>query len=85
MVAATPGDQCAALYDQESGMSAKQGIASLDYQGIYDPGRRVEMQVGSPAGQADPLVLVGSSMGGLFRMAPHFILLGTRSRNQNRA
>lgn len=63
-------------------------VESLDYQGIYDPERRVEMLLASDAKQADRLVLVGSSMGGyvaaaasaelqprgLFLMAPAFYI-----------
>ena len=37
---------------------------SIDYQGIADPTERVEMCVRGCAGIDDPLVLVGSSMGG---------------------
>ena len=37
---------------------------SVDYQGIADPTERVEKLVASLAGVEEPLVLVGSSMGG---------------------
>ena len=37
---------------------------SVDFQGIADPGARVEKLQAECAGVAEPLVLVGSSMGG---------------------
>ncbi len=37
---------------------------SIDYQGIADPGERVEKLIRQCRGIDDPLVLVGSSMGG---------------------
>ncbi len=37
---------------------------SIDYQGIADPGERVEKLVAECAGVEDRLILVGSSMGG---------------------
>ncbi|GMR17020.1 MAG: alpha/beta hydrolase [Gammaproteobacteria bacterium] len=37
---------------------------SIDYQGIADPGARADKLVDQAAGYAEPLLLVGSSMGG---------------------
>lgn len=39
-------------------------VGSIDYQGIADPGERVEKLIRECAGIDDSLVLVGSSMGG---------------------
>ncbi len=39
-------------------------VESVDYQGIADPGERVEKLVTFCASMSDPLLLVGSSMGG---------------------
>ncbi len=39
-------------------------VDSIDYQGIADPGKRVEKLVHECADIDDPLILVGSSMGG---------------------
>ena len=63
---------------------------SVDYQGIADPTERVEKLVASCAGVDEPLVLVGSSMGGhvataaaakvnalgLFVLAPAYYMQG---------
>lgn len=63
---------------------------SIDYQGIADPGERVEKLVGECADIEDDLILVGSSMGGhvatagaaavgatgLFVLAPAYFLPG---------
>ena len=63
---------------------------SVDYQGIADPTERVEKLVASLAGVEEPLVLVGSSMGGhvataaaakvnavgLFVLAPAYYMQG---------
>jgi pimeloyl-ACP methyl ester carboxylesterase len=63
---------------------------SIDYSGIRDANRRVEMLLASDAGRHRPLVLVGSSMGsyvaavasaslrpkGLFLLAPAFYVPG---------
>lgn len=65
-------------------------VESVDYRGIDDPDQRVEKLLASGAEDYDPLVLVGSSMGGyvaavasealkpagLFLMAPAFYLAG---------
>lgn len=39
-------------------------VASVDYRGITDPAERVDKLIGECAGMREPLVLVGSSMGG---------------------
>jgi len=39
-------------------------VESVDYQGIADPAERVEKLVAACRGVTEPLVLVGSSMGG---------------------
>jgi pimeloyl-ACP methyl ester carboxylesterase len=63
---------------------------SIDYQGISDPTRRVEKLIEACSGIDDPLVLVGSSMGGhvataaaptvgaagLFVLAPAYFMPG---------
>ena len=63
---------------------------SIDYQGIADPGDRVRKLVESCRGMAEPLILVGSSMGGhvataaagalaargLFVLAPAYFMPG---------
>ena len=63
---------------------------SIDYQGIADPGERVRKLVESCRGMAEPLILVGSSMGGhvataaagalaargLFVLAPAYFMPG---------
>jgi pimeloyl-ACP methyl ester carboxylesterase len=63
---------------------------SVDYRGVEDPARRVEMLEAAGAAAARPLVLVGSSLGGhvaaaaaptlgpagLFLMAPAFYMPG---------
>jgi len=65
-------------------------IDSIDYQGIADPGERVEKLVRACADISDPLILVGSSMGGhvatsaastlgaagLFVLAPAYFMEG---------
>jgi len=65
-------------------------VDSLDYQGVQSPLDRVDMLVDYCRAQSDPLVLVGSSMGGfvataaasrtsacgLFLLAPAFYLPG---------
>lgn len=63
-------------------------VVSVDYTGMYDAQARVDKLLADPAGQATPLVLVGSSMGGyvaaaasahlrpvgLFLLAPAFFV-----------
>ena len=63
---------------------------SIDYQGLADPGQRVEKLLAEAAGIDDRLILVGSSMGGhvataaaetlgaagLFVLAPAFFMPG---------
>ncbi len=65
-------------------------VESIDYSGVRDPNRRVDMLLASDAGRHRPLVLVGSSMGsyvaaaasaslrprGLFLLAPAFYVPG---------
>lgn len=65
-------------------------VESIDYQGIADPTERVEKLVACCTGLTEPLVLVGSSMGGhvataaaekvaavgLFVLAPAFYMEG---------
>lgn len=65
-------------------------VISIDYQGIADPGERVEKLVSEAAAIQDRLVLVGSSMGGhvataaaerlgadgLFVLAPAYFMPG---------
>lgn len=65
-------------------------VESIDYSGVRDADRRVDMLLASEARRHDPLVLVGSSMGayvaaaasaslrprGLFLLAPAFYLPG---------
>ncbi len=65
-------------------------VASLDYSGMLDPQARADKLVAACAGEARPLILVGSSMGGwvatkaatqlsplgLFLLAPAFYLPG---------
>jgi len=71
---------------RELGITAE----SIDYRGVDDPARRVQMLEAAGAGCAHPLVLVGSSLGGhvsataaarlrpegLFLMAPAFYMRG---------
>lgn len=66
------------------------GAESVDYRGVDDPGRRVEMLIAAGRAAERPLVLVGSSLGGhvaataaatlrpagLFLMAPAFYMPG---------
>ena len=63
---------------------------SVDYQGISDPGERVEKLIAETANVTEPLILVGSSMGGhvataaataagaigLFVLAPAYFMPG---------
>ena len=74
----------------EVARSASWSVDSLDYQGMRDPLDRVERLVEYCRAQSEPLVLVGSSMGGfvataaasrvgargLFLLAPAFYLPG---------
>ena len=68
-------------------------VESIDYQGIADPGERVEKLVSACGAFATPLLLVGSSMGGhvataaasrvsaagLFVLAPAYYMPGFES------
>jgi pimeloyl-ACP methyl ester carboxylesterase len=68
----------------------KVGVESVDYRGIDDPGERVQKLMGVGLEFAQPLVLIGSSMGGhvsaaaatslraraLFLLAPAFYMPG---------
>ncbi len=68
-------------------------VESIDYQGMADPGERVEKLIAECAGIDDDLLLVGSSMGGhvataaatkvnakgLFVLAPAFYMPGYES------
>lgn len=49
-------------------------VVSVDYTGMYDAQARVDKLVAEPAGQAQPLVLVGSSMGGYVAAAASAVL-----------
>jgi surfactin synthase thioesterase subunit len=65
-------------------------VDSIDYRGVDEPDRRVQMLEAAGAGAARPLILVGSSLGGhvaaaaaarlqpagLFLMAPAFYMQG---------
>jgi pimeloyl-ACP methyl ester carboxylesterase len=65
-------------------------VESIDYRGLDDPGARVRKLIGLRKDLEDPLVLVGSSMGGyvsaaaasglgargLFLLAPAFYMVG---------
>lgn len=75
-----------------AGLAKERGcsVDSIDYQGIADPTERVEKCVRECAGIDDPIVLVGSSMGGhvataaagqvgaagLFVLAPAYFMEG---------
>ena len=74
----------------ETARASAWSVDSLDYQGVQSPLDRVDMLVDYCHAQSDPLVLVGSSMGGfvataaasrtsargLFLLAPAFYLPG---------
>ena len=80
------GDKITRLADVARGRGFD--VVSLDYQGMDDASARVDKLLASDARAADPLVLVGSSMGsyvaaaasaslrprGLFLMAPAFYI-----------
>ncbi len=65
-------------------------VESVDYRGLDDPGERVRKLIGAGAALKEPMVLVGSSMGGhvsaaaagelqprgLFLLAPAFYMAG---------
>jgi len=56
------GTKIRAMAEVVKGMSCT--VGSIDYQGIVDPAERVGKLVRECSGKSDPLILVGSSMGG---------------------
>ncbi len=56
------GTKIRAMAEMVRGMGCE--ADSVDYQGIADPGARVDKLIGECAGIKGPLILVGSSMGG---------------------
>ena len=82
------GSKICAMADMVRQLGCK--VESIDYQGIADPGERVAKLLAACAVLDDPLVLVGSSMGGhvataaagplkatgLFVLAPAFFMPG---------
>ena len=85
------GTKIRAMADLARSMSC--AVHSIDYQGIADPSDRVTKLLDEAAGIDDPLVLVGSSMGGhvataaadtlgaagLFVLAPAYYMEGYES------
>ncbi len=82
------GTKIRAMAEVAKGLGCK--VGSIDYQGIADPTERVDKLLSECAGITEPLILVGSSMGGhvataaaatlgavgLFVLAPAFYMEG---------
>ena len=56
------GTKIRAMAETAKGMGCR--VESIDYQGIADPTERVDKLISACAGVTEPLLLVGSSMGG---------------------